>query len=142
MEVHRPETRYGRARLDRRSRRRIAIALGVLALAAGVCVAVIGYLRLGTSDVKGELSGYRVIDRETVDVIMGVTRSDPSQPVVCIVRARSADGSETGRREVLVGPSEHTTVQITAQVKTSRPPVNGDVYGCGAEVPSYLVPPG
>ena len=142
MEVQRPETRYGRSRLDRRSRRRIAVALGVLALGVGICVAVLGYLRLGTSDVSRELAGYRVIDSETVDVIISVTRSTPSEPVVCIVRARSEDGSETGRREVLVGPSEHTTVQVTAQVKTSRPPTNGDIYGCGAEVPSYLVAPG
>ncbi len=142
MEVQRPETRYGRQGLDPRSRRRIAIALGVLALLAGILVAVIGYQRLGTSDVSGKLAGYRVIDNETVDVIVSVTRSDPSRPVVCIVRARSRDGSETGRREVLVGPSDQATMQVTAQVKTSRPPVNGDVYGCGADVPSYLVAPG
>jgi hypothetical protein len=32
-------------------------------------------------------------------------------------------------------------VQVTTQVKTSRPPVVGDVYGCGTEVPGYLVAP-
>ena len=31
--------------------------------------------------------------------------ADPSVPAVCIVRARSIDGDETGRREVLVPPS-------------------------------------
>jgi hypothetical protein len=76
-----------------------------------------------------------------VDVTIGVTRSDPSQPVVCIVRARSKDGSETGRREILVGPSNQTTVQVSALVKTSRPPVTGDVYGCGTDVPAYLIAP-
>jgi hypothetical protein len=59
---------------------------------------------------------------------------------VCIVRARSIDGSETGRREVLVPPSSQATVQVTTTVKSSRPPVVGDVYGCGTHVPSYLVP--
>ena len=31
------------------------------------------------------------------------------------------------------------TVQVTTVVKASRPPVVGDVYGCGTDVPSYLV---
>ncbi|MDT5010972.1 MAG: hypothetical protein QOH57_2589, partial [Mycobacterium sp.] len=29
----------------------------------------------------------------------------------------------------------------TTLVKASRPPVVGDVYGCGLDVPSYLVAP-
>ena len=33
------------------------------------------------------------------------------------------------------------TVQVTTVVKASRPPVVGDVYGCGTDVPSYLVAP-
>ena len=70
---------------------------------------------------------------------ISVTRADPSRPVVCIVRARSIDGSETGRREVLVPPSAQATVQVTTIVKTSKPPVVGDVYGCGTDVPPYLV---
>jgi hypothetical protein len=57
------------------------------------------------------------------------------------VRARSIDGGETGRREVLVPPSPHATVQVTAIVKTSQRPVVGDVYGCGTDVPAYLVAP-
>jgi hypothetical protein len=32
-------------------------------------------------------------------------------------------------------------VQVTAVVKSSRPPVVGDVYGCGTDVPAYLVAP-
>jgi hypothetical protein len=40
---------------------------------------------------------------------------------------------------VLVAPSAQKTVQVTTVVKTSRPPVVGDVYGCGTDVPSYLV---
>lgn len=138
MTVERPDARYGGRRLSSPSRRRIAIALGVLAVVAAIGLAVAGYQRLGNSEVKGELAGYRLVDGETVDVTISVTRSDPSRPVVCIVRARSKDGSETGRREILVGPSNQTTVQVTAPVKTSRPPVTGDVYGCGTDIPGYL----
>jgi hypothetical protein len=137
--IERPAARYGRARLSRSKRRWIAIALTVLVLAIGIGIAVIASQRLGTGEVKGELGGYQLVDDETVQVTITVTRDDPSRPVVCIVRARSIDGSETGRREVLVPPSAQKTVQVRTAVKASRPPVVGDVYGCGTDVPSYLV---
>ncbi|MDT5016908.1 MAG: hypothetical protein QOD39_3068 [Mycobacterium sp.] len=136
--IERPAARYGRQRLTARNRRWIAIGLTLLALAAGVAVAVIASQRLGSGDVKGELVGYQLLDDETVQVTISVVRDDPSRPVVCIVRARSIDGSETGRREVLVPASTQATVQVTTVVKASRTPVVGDVYGCGTDVPSYL----
>lgn len=136
--IPRPDARYGRPRLSRRARRRVAIALGVLVAAAGIVIAVIGYQRISTSAVTGSLVGYRLVDDETASVTISVTRSDPSRPVACIVRVRATNGSETGRRELLVPPSEATTVQMTTTVKSSQPPVMADVYGCGTEVPSYL----
>ena len=137
--IGRPADRYGRQRLSRSNRRWIAVGLTLLVLGVGVAVAVIASQRLGTGEVKGELGGYQLVDDETVQVTITVTRDDPARPVVCIVRARSIDGSETGRREVLVPPSTQKTVQVTTVVKASRPPVVGDVYGCGTDVPSYLV---
>jgi uncharacterized protein DUF4307 len=139
--IERPAARYGRQRLSRRSRRRLAIGLFAVVLVVGVVVALVGFQRLGTGDVKGELGGYRLIDDATAEVTIMVTRKDPSRPVVCIVRARSIDGSETGRREVLVPPSPQATVQVTTIVKASQRPVVGDVYGCGTDVPDYLVSP-
>lgn len=136
--IPRPDARYGRPRLSRRARRRVAIALGVLVAAAGIVIAVIGYQRISTSAVTGSLVGYRLVDDETASVTISVTRSDPSRPVACIVRVRATNGSATGRRELLVPPSEATTVQVTTTVKSSQPPVMADVYGCGTEVPSYL----
>jgi Domain of unknown function (DUF4307) len=136
--ILRPEARYGRSRLSRVSRRRVVIALAMLVVAVGLVVAVMGYQRLGNSDVAGSLAGYQVIDNETASVTISVTRSDPSRPVDCIVRVRSKDGSETGRREVLVPASDQATVQVTTTVKSSKPPVMADVYGCGTDVPGYL----
>ena len=127
--------------MPRASRRRVIVVLTVLGVAAGVVVALIGYQRLGRSDVEGTLAGYRLIDPETVSVTISVTRLDPSRPVDCIVRVRAKDGSETGRREVLVPPAAEPTVQVTTIVKSSKPPVMGDVYGCGADVPAYLRAP-
>ena len=136
-----PPARYGRQRSPRISRRQAFIGLTILALAAGIAVAVIGYLRLGRSDISGTLVGYRLVDSETVEVTFTVARNDPSRKAVCIVRARSKDGGETGRREVLIPPSNQESVQVTTIVKGSRSPVVGDVYGCGFDVPSYLVAP-
>lgn len=138
--ISRPEARYGRPRLSRGTRRRLPIALAVLAVAAGTAVAAIGYQRLGANPVTGSLAAYQLIDDETASVTISVTRSDPSQPVDCIVRVRSRDGSETGRREVLVSPSDQTTVQVTTTLKSSKPPVMADIYGCGTNAPAYLQP--
>ena len=137
--IQRPAARYGRQRLSRRFRRWSAIGLTALVLLAGVVLAIVASQRLGRGDVQGELGGYQLVDDETVSVTIKVTRADPSRPVVCIVRARSIDGSETGRRELLVPPSSQDTVTVTTVVKSTRPPVVGDVYGCGTDVPSYLV---
>jgi hypothetical protein len=137
--IERPTARYGRPRASRRSRRWAVIGLTVLVLIAGVAIAIVGRQRLGSGAADGQLAGYRLIDNETVQITITVTRDDPSRPVVCIVRARSLDGSETGRREVLVPPSAQATVQVTTTVKSSRPPVLGQVYGCGTDVPRYLV---
>jgi uncharacterized protein DUF4307 len=137
--IDRPAARYGRQRMSRRSRRWWAIGLTAVVLVAGVVIAIVASQRLGSGDVQGELGGYQLVDGETLSVTIKVTREDPSRPVVCIVRARSVDGSETGRREVLVPPSSQDTVNITTTVKSTRPPAVGDVYGCGTDVPAYLV---
>jgi hypothetical protein len=135
-----PPTRYGRGPVLRPSRNRAAV-LAVVVAAVGVVVAVIGYQRLGRSDVAGTLAGYRLIDDHTVSVTISVTRKNPSLPVDCIVRVRAKDGSETGRREVLVAPSSQATVQVTTIVKSSKPAGVGDIYGCGTDVPGYLRAP-
>lgn len=139
--IDRPAARYGRQRSSGGRRRWLAVAFTLLALAVGVTVAVVAFGRFESEPVTGELSAYELIDGETVSVTISVTREDPSRAAVCIVRARSIDGAETGRREVLVPPSSQQTVQVTAPVKATRQPVIGDIYGCGADVPSYLVAP-
>jgi hypothetical protein len=134
------QTRYGRSRSLRPSRRRATILVAVVAV-VGVVLAAVVYQRLGRSDVEGTLAGYQLIDSQTVSVTISVTRKDPSRPVDCILRVRAKDGSETGRREVLVAPSTQTTVQVTTVLKSSKPAVVGDIYGCGTDVPSYLRAP-
>ena len=132
-----PQSRYGGGRPSLPSRR-LFVALSVVVVAAGVALALFTYQRMGRGDVDGTLAGYRLIDSRTVSVTISVTRKDPSRPVDCIVRVRAKDGSETGRREVLVPPSEQATVQVTTVLKSSKPAAVGDIYGCGTEVPGYL----
>lgn len=140
MTIERPTARYGRQKLSRRTRRRVGIGLFLLIVTVGVVIALVAFQRFG-ADVKGEIGGYQIIDDETVVVTITVTRADPSRPAVCIVRARSINGDETGRREILVPPSTATSVVIDAVVKSTKPPVVGDIYGCGMDVPGYLVAP-
>jgi len=127
--------------MSRRTRRRLVIGLFLLIVTVGVVIALVAFQRFGTGDVKGELGGYQLIDDQTVAVTITVTRDDPSVPAVCIVRARSIDGDETGRREILVPPSTEKSVVVDAVVKSTKPPVIGDIYGCGTDVPAYLTAP-
>lgn len=137
-----PPGRYGRAPMPAATRRRVVVALGSLATVGLIAAAVVVYQRFEGTDVEGKMVAYEVLDNQTVSVTISVTRKNPSTPVVCLVRARSRDGAETGRREVLVGPADARTVQVTTTVKSYQRPLVGDIYGCGTDIPSYLRNPG
>ncbi|MBY4574079.1 DUF4307 domain-containing protein [Gordonia paraffinivorans] len=122
------------------TRRRWAFGLTILVVVAGVVLAVIGYSKFGTSDVSGEATGYEILDDRTVAVQFTVDRSDPSKPAACVVRGRSKDGSETGRREILIPADDAERIGVRTEVTTSRPPVIGEVFGCTVDVPPYLQP--
>ncbi|MFR9750948.1 DUF4307 domain-containing protein [Nocardia sp. 004] len=128
--------RYGTRQAPRR--RWIAPALGALVVLAGFGVAYLGFQKYGPKDIEAEQLGYTVVDDSTMTIRFKVTRADPAQQVVCFVRAMARDGSELGRREVLIEPSDSTAVQLTTVVRASARPVSGSVYGCSAQVPGYL----
>ncbi|MEV0359113.1 DUF4307 domain-containing protein [Nocardia sp. NPDC050697] len=130
--------RYGTRRSGVSGRRRVAAGLGVLVAAAGVGIGYLGYQKFGPKDVEAEQLGYVIVDDSTLDLRIKVTRADPAQPVVCIVRAMSRDGEETGRREVLVLPSESGTVEVGTRIRASARPASGSVYACSTSVPGYL----
>ncbi|MGO4204197.1 DUF4307 domain-containing protein [Rhodococcus sp. TAF43] len=109
-----------------------------LVVLAGVGLAYIAYTKFAVKEIEGEQVAFDVVDQTTMNIRFTVTRDDPSEPAVCIIRTRSKDGSETGRREVYVGPSDSGTVEITAPVRASQPPAMGDLYGCSLDVPDYL----
>ncbi len=135
-----PQGRYPTERSPR-SRRRWFVVLTVLVVAAGVLLAWVGYQRFSDPDISGEASGYQIIDSSTVEVKFTVNRKDPSKPATCVVRARSKDGSETGRREIYIPPARSSQMSTSTLVRTSAPPAVGEVYGCSDTVPPYLVAP-
>ncbi len=110
-----------------------------MALLVGLTVAVLGYRNLADSPIDGQRLSFTLRDESSMEIRFEITRKDPSQPGVCLVRARSLDGDETGRKEVYVPPAEDRMVLSTV-VRTSRPPVTGEVYGCSMQVPAYLRP--
>jgi hypothetical protein len=132
-----PEGRYGRREAGSGHRWTVPVGL-LLAVTAGVVVAVIGYRNLATTPIQGKAVGFTLLAGNAVQLRVSVLRDDPVHPAVCIVRARSLDGEETGRREVYVPPAVGPIVLSTV-VHTSRPPVTADVYGCSMQVPAYLV---
>lgn len=132
-----PEGRYG-PRVG--SGRRWAVPMGLLlAVLAGLAIAVIGYRNLGTTPIRTETLGFTLLTGNVVQLRLTVIRDDPSRPAVCIVRARSRDGEETGRKELYVPPAAGP-IALTTVVRTSRPPVTAEVYGCSFQVPDYLNP--
>jgi hypothetical protein len=117
------------------------LVVRVLAVGVAAGLALLVYTRFGGTDkASGKETGFDLVDDSTLSLRFDVTRSDPSIPVVCIVRSRSIDGSETGRRQVYVPPGTETLTSMEVLVRSSLPPVAGNVYGCGTTVPGYLVP--
>ncbi|MFM9035968.1 MAG: DUF4307 domain-containing protein [Mycobacterium sp.] len=140
-EPARPPSRYGSEPIPSDARRWVVRGLAALTVLATLAIAVVAYQRFEGVAVEGKTAAFEVLDDQTVEVTISVTRKDPATPVTCIVRARAYDGAETGRREVLVGPAAERTIQITTTVKSYRRPAVGDVYGCGTVVPPYLTAP-
>ncbi|GAA1260984.1 DUF4307 domain-containing protein [Saccharothrix xinjiangensis] len=130
-----PEGRYGKPRRPAPTWTRWSLA--VIAVLVGGVVAWVGYRNLGTKPVEAKQTAFEVLGDSSVEITFEVVRQTPERPVVCIVRARSEDGDEAGRREVLV-PAGAGTVRETTVLKASKPPVTGEVFGCSYQVPEYL----
>ncbi|WP_067573591.1 DUF4307 domain-containing protein [Nocardia acidivorans] len=132
----RPAGRYGAAR--RKTPRWMMLAIGAVVIIAGLVVSYVGYKQYGPKDIEPDRLGYTVVDDATVEVDFKVTRKDPGKPVVCIVRAMTADSEEVGRREVLIPASDSGTVRLTTTIKTTARAGAGNVYACTDDVPAYL----
>lgn len=111
----------------------------VTVVLASAGFAVVGFRNYGSPPIEGRQTAFNVLDDGSVRVTFQVVREQPHRPAVCIVRARSIDGDETGRKEVYVAPGPRSMLVDTV-VRASRRPVTGEVFGCSYEVPPYLAP--
>ncbi|WP_285752762.1 DUF4307 domain-containing protein [Lentzea sp. NBRC 105346] len=132
-----PEGRYGARRTIKRWQRWTLLSVALL---VGLVVAFVGYRNLGTKPIEAKQTSFEIIDDGSVKVTFEVSRDTPERPAVCIIRARSKDGDEAGRREVLVPPG-NSIVRETTVLHSSKPPVTGEVFGCSYQVPAYLSTP-
>ncbi|HUQ60931.1 DUF4307 domain-containing protein [Lentzea sp.] len=112
-------------------------ALLAVAIAVGALVAFVGYRNLGTKPIEAKQTAFTILGDDRVEVSFEVSRDQPERAAVCIIRARSEDGDEAGRREVLVPPGNSLVVETTV-LRSSKPPVTGEVFGCSYQVPPYL----
>lgn len=131
-----PEGRYG-SRGRARSRPWLRRSLFGLAVLLFLAAAVIGYQNIGSQPIEGKQSAFAVLDDRSVRITTEVRRDEPERPAECVVRARSEDGEEVGRKEVLIPPGENATHRDTVLRTTSKATI-GEVYGCSYRVPEYL----
>lgn len=129
-----PDDRYGSGR---RLSRRASWLLSGCGLALGVLVAYLGYTNLASAPIEAQRVGFESLPGNAMRLTFDVVRDTPERAVVCIVRARALDGTETGRKEVLIAPGSSSTL-VTTVVRGSAEPVTADVFGCSYQVPEYL----
>jgi Domain of unknown function (DUF4307) len=129
------EERYGTR--PRRMSRRAYVLLGVLAVLFGGVIAWVGYANLGNAPIETQQRTFENLPNNAMRFTFEVARDTPERPVVCIVRVRVLDGSEGGRKEVLVNPGAES-VLVTTVIESTAEPVTADVFGCSYQVPAYL----
>lgn len=131
--------RYGRAGGTRARPRKRWVYWSLLAafILAGVGVTVGYYHNFGPDPITVEDAGFSVVDDHSVRITFTVTRDHPERAADCVVRARDGDGTETGRREVYVPPTDGPATMRTV-LRTTERATTGESYGCSYQVPRYL----
>lgn len=133
-----PAGRYGpdNARQNKRFRpttRRILIAVPLV-----IVVGLVGFLaatNLTDETIEAERTSFHAVSEHAMKVNLRVSRDQPDRAAVCVVRTRSLDGVESGRREVVVPAGES---RLSTVVTGNAEPVTVSVVGCGYDVPSYM----
>jgi hypothetical protein len=107
----------------------IVLAALVLA-AAGTFVGFRLFSAYGDGDYAASVISFGEVTDSQVIVRFQV-RMPSSGTAICLVRARNAQGMETGRSEVIVkpGPDPSRTL-VTHRLATRDRPVTGEVQGC------------
>jgi hypothetical protein len=92
------------------------VALAVLFTGA---VVALGW-RLSNPAVSFQVRAFDVKSDEAVELTFLVRRKDPDAAVTCLLRARSTQNQEVGRRTVVVPPGKAEAVTVTVITTTAR----------------------
>jgi hypothetical protein len=124
-----PAGRYGRRR-DGRRRLVTPIVLGLIVLVASVALSVRLYRQYGDPDYQSQIVGWTGVTESqlTIDFTVRVPAGGSAS---CVLRARSYDGAEVGRRTVRVAAhGDDTTIKASEPVPTTARASVGDVVVC------------
>ena len=124
--VTRPVDRYGRPPRRLTPTLRRWLVAGGLAVAVGLTALLWVGSRTG---VDAGVTRLRVVSDHRVDITFEVHKA-PTARAVCVVRARDANGAQTGYEEVTVGPTRRDTTTVTWPLRTRQRAVTGEVVGC------------
>jgi hypothetical protein len=124
-----PPGRYGRRR-DGRRHRGLSIVLAALVLAASLLAAVRLYGQYGDPDYDPRIVGWTDVTPAGMTIDFTV-RVPAGASATCVLRARSYDGAEVGRRTVtLAAAPGATTIEGRERVATTARASHGDVLRC------------
>ncbi|MEV7624518.1 DUF4307 domain-containing protein [Actinoplanes sp. NPDC089786] len=127
-----PPGRYGHRRTPGARRRIVPIVFGVLVLVASVLLTVQLYGRYGQTDYQSRIVGWSK-DSDTRLTVEFEVRVPAGGTATCVLRARSYDGAEVGRREVRVAnPGAEGPITAREDVPTRARASHGDVVRCRA----------
>jgi hypothetical protein len=130
-----PEGRYGSR--GRPVPRRTYWIVGTVAVLFGGFLAYLAYTNLGAAPIEAERTAFANLPDNAMRLTFTVHRDEPQRAAVCIVRVRGRDGTEGGRKEVLI-PAGGTPTSMTTVIRSTSEPVTADVVGCSYQVPPYL----
>lgn len=80
-------------------------------------------------DVTASIPSYEVTSDQTLEAHIEV-RKDKDDVAVCILRSRSADGTEVGRKEVRIPAADSKTVTVVEVLRTTARPNTAELDGC------------
>jgi hypothetical protein len=126
-----PPGRYGHRRASGLRRRIVPIAFLVLIVMASILLTVKLYDRYGQTDYESRIVGWSN-DSDTRLTVEFEVRVPTGETATCVLRARSFDGAEVGRREVQVtNPGAAADVRAREDIPTKARASHGDVLRCG-----------
>lgn len=105
------------------------IAVAVVGGLALVVFAWFGYSRFSNGRPTYGITGYHVVDDTSVELRFEVHK-DLQSTITCALVARDRDKVTVGRKDVVVGPGERETVQVTEVLTTTGRAATADIASC------------